>query len=544
MQGLMMDSQLTITSIMTFADRAHPDTEIVSVTHDNPRFRYRYRDAFQRIRQLANALQTLGARPGDIFGTLAWNDHRHFELYYAISCSGMVCHTINPRLFSEQIEYVINQAEDQFLFLDVMFLPLIEPILDKLTSVKGIILLTDESAMPEQAPVKLYCYESLLAAETDDYCFPRLDERQAAALCYTSGTTGHPKGVLYDHRSTVLHAYASCMEDVMGVGRDGVVMPLVPMFHVNAWGVPYSAVMVGSKLVFPGPKMMDGEALARLINDEQVNYSLGVPTIWLALLDYLDKSGTRIDSLQRVVVGGAACPLSIMERFENDYGVYTHTGWGMTEMSPLGTFNPRLDRATLGEAEYARLRIKAGRPIYGVEMKIVDAAGSELPWDGESFGELKVRGPWVCRGYFKQAHSDAHSDDGWFDTGDVATITADGFMQITDRSKDVIKSGGEWISSIDLENTAVNHPAVAEAAVIGMPHAKWTERPLLLVVLAANQPLDRDAMLQWFKGKVADWWIPDDCLFVDALPHTATGKLDKKALRKQYAGYQFPAKAK
>lgn len=542
MQGLMMDSQLTVTSIMTFASHAHPDTEIVSVTHDNPRFRYSYRDAFRRVRQLANALTALGAGPGDIIGTLAWNDHRHFELYYAISGSGMICHTINPRLFSEQIEYVINQAEDKFIFLDLMFLPLVEPLLDKLPSLRGLVILSDAASMPDVDIPNLYCYESLLAAQSDQFEFPALDEKTAAALCYTSGTTGNPKGVLYDHRSTVLHAYASCMEDVMGLGRGGVVMPLVPMFHVNAWGVPYSAVMVGCKLVFPGAKMLDGQALTQLINEEQVSYSLGVPTIWLALLDYLDKSGEKIDPLERVVVGGAACPLSIMERFEDDYGVYTHTGWGMTEMSPLGTFNPLLDAGKLGREEYQRLRVKAGRPIYGVEMKIVDANGEELPWDGKAFGELKVRGPWVCRGYFKQDQSDAHDADGWFDTGDVATITADGFMQVTDRSKDVIKSGGEWISSIDLENTAVNHPGVAEAAVIGMPHPKWTERPLLLVVPVPGQQLEKTQVLDWFKGKVADWWVPDDCLFVDQLPHTATGKLDKKLLRTQHSGYQFPTK--
>lgn len=541
MHGLMMDFQLTITSVMAFAERAHGASEIVSVTHDNPRHRYTYRDAFRRIRQLANALQALGARQDDIIGTLAWNDHRHFELYYGISCSGMVCHTINPRLFSEQIAFIVNQAEDRFIFLDPLFLPLVEPLITSLPSVRGLVILSDETHMPETQLDNVYCYESLLAAQPDTFIFPTLDESQASSLCYTSGTTGHPKGVLYDHRSAVMHAYASCMADVMGLGRGGVVMPLVPMFHVNAWGVPYSSVMVGSKLVFPGPKMLDGKVLAQLINEEQVNYSLGVPTIWLALLDYLDKSAEKVESLERIVVGGAACPLSIMERFDS-YGVYSQTGWGMTEMSPLGTFSPQLDRDKLGEEQFARLRMKAGLPIYGVELKIVDEQDNELPWDGVAFGALKVRGPWVCKGYFKVEHSDAHDDKGWFDTGDVATISAEGFLQITDRSKDVIKSGGEWISSIDLENTAANHPAVSEAAVIGMPHPRWTERPLLLVVLVAGETLDKAAMLDWFRGKVADWWIPDDCLVVDALPHTATGKLDKKLMRKQHAGYRFPQK--
>lgn len=541
MQSLMMDFQLTINSIMRFAERVHPSAEIVSVTLDNPRHRYTMGDAFKRVRKLANALQTLGAKPGDCIGTLAWNDHRHLELYYAVSCSGMVCHTLNPRLFAEQVEFVVNQAEDQFLFLDVLFLPIVEPLVEKLPTLKGLILLTDEANMPETKLPNVYCYETLLANESETFDFPEIDENEASSLCYTSGTTGNPKGVMYSHRSTVLHAYASCMDDVMGLGRDAVVMPLVPMFHVNAWGVPYSSVMIGYKLVLPGPNMLDGAQLTALINEEKVSYSLGVPTIWLALLNHLEQSGETIDSLKAVVVGGAACPLSIMERFDK-YDVYTHAGWGMTEMSPLGTFNTRLDREALGEETFAQLRIKAGKPIYGVEMKIVDEDNKELPRDGETFGALKVRGPWICRSYYKLDSSDAHDADGWFDTGDVATIDPNGLMQITDRSKDVIKSGGEWISSIDLENAAMGHPAVAEAAVIGMPHDKWTERPLLLVMLKEGESLEKTAMLQWFEGKVASWWIPDDCLFVDSLPHTSTGKLDKKLMRTTYQDYRFPEK--
>lgn len=545
MQGLMMDSQLTVTSIMRFAERSHPNTELVSVTHDDPRHRYTLTDAFKRVRQLANALQNLGASPGDCIGTLAWNDHRHFELYYAISCSGMVCHTINPRLFPEQIEYIVSHAEDRIVFVDVLFLPLIVSLLEKLPSIKGIVVLTNEAGMAalthQQAfKGKIFCYETLLSKQTDQFTFPDLDENEASSLCYTSGTTGHPKGVLYSHRSTVLHAYASSLPDVMGLGKNAVVMPLVPMFHVNAWGLPYSAVISGTKLVFPGVKMIDGAELTALINEEKVSYSAAVPTIWIALLQYLEKSGETIESLKRVVVGGAACPLSVMEDFENKYGVYTHVGWGMTEMSPFGTINPRLDREALGEEEYARKRVKAGRGVYGVEMKIVDDDDRELAWDGVAFGALKVRGPWVCSGYFKMDKSDAHDEHGWFDTGDVATIDADGFMAITDRSKDVIKSGGEWISSIELENTAVDHPAVTEAAVIGLPHAKWSERPLLLVILKQGEFIDKQTMLHWFDGKVAGWWIPDDCVFVESLPHTATGKLDKKVLRQQYQSYQFP----
>ena len=539
MNGLMMDVPATITSLMQFAENVHPNTEIVSVTADNPRHRYTFADAFRRTRKLANALQALGVARGERVGTLAWNDYRHFELYYAVSCAGMVCHTINPRLFAEQIEYIVNHAEDRVLFLDPMFIPLLEPLQSKLPGVKHYVVLTDEQHMPATELPGAISYEALIEPHSDSYDWPALEETAACALCYTSGTTGHPKGVLYNHRSTVLHTYASCLPDALGISRSDVILPIVPMFHVNAWGVPYGAVMAGAKLVFPGPKMGDGETLAALINEERVNLSAGVPTVWLALLNYLVESGKRVDSLKRIVVGGAACPLSIMEDFEEKFGVYTHAAWGMTEMSPVGTFNSRLDRQALGEAEYAKLRVKAGRPIYGVEIKIVDDDNRPLPWDGVAFGALKVRGPWICSEYFKLESSEAHDQDGWFDTGDVATIDADGNMQITDRSKDVIKSGGEWISSIDLENTAVAHPAVAEAAVIGVYHPKWTERPLLLVVKKADAEVSREELLAWFDGKVASWWVPNDVVFVDSLPHTATGKLSKKDIRQQMADYRF-----
>ncbi|MFT5693518.1 MAG: acyl-CoA synthetase (AMP-forming)/AMP-acid ligase II [Oceanicoccus sp.] len=540
MHGLMMNSSLTITSMMEYADKIHSSTEIVSVTSDNPRHRYTFSDAFKRVRKLANCLQKLGAKKEDCIATLAWNDYRHFEIYYAVSCSGMVCHTINPRLFPEQIEYIINHANDQFILLDVAFFPLIEQLKDKIPSVKGIIVMTDAANMPETTLDNVYCYETLLESESDEFSWPEIDELDASALCYTSGTTGHPKGVLYNHRSTVLHTFTACLNDVMGLAREDVVMPIVPMFHVNAWGLPYVSAVVGNKIVFPGAKMADGETLTALINEEGVTYSAGVPTVWLALLKYLETTGKTIDSLKSVIVGGAACPLSIMEEFEDSHGVYTHVAWGMTEMSPLGTFNPKLDRAALGESEYARMRVKAGRCIFGVDLKIVDDDNNELPWDGKAFGALKVKGPWVCSHYFKLDESDVHDAEGWFDTGDVATIDPEGFMQITDRSKDVIKSGGEWISSIDLENTAVDHPSVIEAAVIGMPHEKWTERPLLLVIKKPDSDLTREEMLGFFKGKVASWWIPSDCLFVDELAHTATGKLSKKDLREQFKDYRFP----
>jgi len=541
MHGLMMNSQLTITSMMEFADTIHGATEIVSVTSDNPRHRYTFNDAFKRVRKLANSLQKLGAKKEDCIATLAWNDYRHFEIYYAVSCSGMICHTINPRLFPEQIDYIVNHAEDQFILVDPAFVPLLEQLQDNLSTVKGFVVMTDQANMPETTLRNVYCYETLISDEPEQFSWPQLNELDASALCYTSGTTGNPKGVLYHHRSTVLHSYTCCLNDVMGLTRDDVVMPIVPMFHVNAWGLPYVSAVTGNKLVFPGSKMADGETLTSLINEEGVTFSAGVPTVWLALLKYLESSGKTIDPLQAVIVGGAACPLSIMEEFEDKHGVYSHVGWGMTEMSPLGSYNLKLDRAALGEEEYARKRIKAGRCMFGVNMKIVDDNNAELPWDGVAFGALKVRGPWVCSSYFKLDNSDAHDADGWFDTGDVATIDTEGFMQITDRSKDVIKSGGEWISSIELENTAVDHPDVIEAAVIGMYHEKYTERPLLLVIKEPGSTLTGADMLAFFKGKVASWWIPNDCLFVDELPHTATGKLSKKDLRVQYKDYEFPA---
>lgn len=536
MNGLMMDVPLTITSIMQHAEKVFGDREIVSVTSDNPRHRYTYADAFKRVRKLANALNKLGVEPGDRIATLAWNDYRHFELYYAISCSGLVCHTINPRLFAEQLVFIINQADDQYLFVDPMFVPLLESIAEQIQGVKGFVVMTDQAHMPESTLPNLHCYELLLEGESDTFEWTELDEQAAASMCYTSGTTGNPKGVVYSHRSSVLHAIGLLMPGGLDFSSDEVVMPIVPMFHVNAWGIPYAALIAGNKLVFPGSKMGDGETLVDLINSEGVTVSGGVPTVWLTLVQYLQKSGKRIDSLNRVASGGAATPLSIINDLDS-YGVYTHVAWGMTETSPLGTLNARLDREALGEARFAEQRVKVGRPVFGVEIKIVDDENRELPWDGEAFGALKVRGPWVASAYYQMESS--ASDDGWFDTGDVAIIEPDGTVQITDRSKDVIKSGGEWISSIDLENTAVDHPSVLEAAVVGLYHSKWTERPLLLVVKKEGCEVSREEMLAWFKGKVANWWIPEDCEFIDELPHTATGKISKKDLREQFKDYRF-----
>ena len=541
MNGLMMNVPLSVTSIMEHAERVNGNVEIVSVTGDNPRHRYTYRDAFLRTRQLANGLAGWGLAQGDRIATLAWNDYRHFETYYAAACSGYVCHTINPRLFPEQVAYIINHAEDQYVFFDPDFLPLVEGVAAECPGVKGWIILTSEAHMPRTSLPNVQCYETLVAAGDGVFEWPQLDENTACALCYTSGTTGNPKGVLYSHRSTMLHAYATMMPDAMGLSSRDVVLPIVPMFHVNAWGTPYSCPMAGAKLVFPGSKMGDGATLAALINEEGVTMSAGVPTVWLGLIAYLKSSGLRVDTLDRIIVGGAACPLSIMEDFDK-YGVETRVGWGMTEMSPLGSVNSSpADRERYSDEEFAKVRLKAGRPIFGVEMKIVSDTGAEQPWDGVAFGSLKVRGPWICSNYFKLDRSDAHAEEGWFETGDVATIDAQGYMAITDRTKDVIKSGGEWISSIEVENVATDHPKVAEAAVIGHFHPKWSERPLLIVVRNADgQDLTAAEMLAWFDGKIAKWWTPEAVEFVDELPHTATGKLQKVTLRQMFKDYSFP----
>jgi fatty-acyl-CoA synthase len=533
----MMDEQLTITSLMRHAKLIYPDSTITSITHDHERFKYTFKDCFDRVGQLANALQKLGVKEGDMLATLAWNDHRHMEMYYAASCSGGVCHTINPRLFPEQLNYIINHAEDRFIFVDPMFVPLLEALVDHIPKVEGFIIMAGEDAMPDTKLKNVYCYESLIADESTDFDWPELNENNACSLCYTSGTTGNPKGVLYSHRALVLQCYASC--GGMGLDNQDTVLPIVPMFHVNAWNMPYSAALAGFNLVFPGSKMGDGETLQKLIEEEQVNFSAGVPTVWLGLLNYLRETGKKVESLEAVVVGGSACPLNIMEEFENTHGVYSHVGWGMTETAPLGTFNTlKRPRDQYSDEEYAVLRQKGGRPIFGVQIKIVDENDNELPWDGEAYGTLKVRGPWVVKNYFKNDNP-LLDDKGWFDTGDVATIDPDGYMAITDRTKDVIKSGGEWISSIDLENCAMGHPDVLEAGVIGIVHPKWDERPLLVVVKKPGSEVTGDEIVQYMEGKVAKWWLPNEVAFVDELPHTATGKIHKVGLREQFKDFSF-----
>jgi fatty-acyl-CoA synthase len=542
MQGLMMNRPLLISSIAEHAYKYHGGREIVSVTVDNPRHRYTYRDCIGRSKQLANALEGLGLERGDRIGTIAWNDYRHMEIYYGVSGAGFVCNTINPRLFPEQLIFIINHAEDRYIFVDPMFVPLLEALADKIAGVEGFVVLTDDEHMPETSLKNAISYEALIGGHSSDYSWPDFDERTASALCYTSGTTGDPKGVLYDHRSTVLHAYASLAPDVMDLSSRDCVLPVVPLFHVNAWGVPYSVLMAGAKLVFPGPRMGDGEALYALMDSEDVSLALGVPTVWLALLQYTETAGKRLNKLRRSICGGAAVPRAMIQAFRDKHGVELRQGWGMTEMSPIGCVNSlKAGLESLSDDEKLDLAVKAGRGVYGCEMRIVDDEGKALPWDGEAYGALQVRGPWICSDYFKlEGGAGSHTDDGWFDTGDVATIDAEGYMAITDRTKDVIKSGGEWISSIELENTAMGHPAVAEAAVIGVSHPKWTERPLLVVVKAEGKDVGKDEMLAYFDGKVATWWVPNDVVFVEELPHTATGKVKKIELRRQFADYQFP----
>jgi len=539
MHGLMMNTPLLISSLIEHADRYHGETEIVSRLVEGGFHRYNYAQAHRRARQLANALGSLGVRGADRVGTLAWNGFRHFETYYAVSGMGAVCHTINPRLFPEQIAYIINHAEDQYVFTDLTFVPLAEKLAEHCRQVKGWVVLTDKTRMPRTKLANFLCYEDLINSHSDHYDWPSFDENTASSLCYTSGTTGNPKGVLYSHRSTLLHAYAACLPDALNLSARDVVMPVVPMFHVNAWGLPYSCALAGAKLVFPGAGM-DGANLYELFESERVTVSAGVPTIWLGLLNHVKQNKLKFSTFSRTVIGGSACPPSMIRAFQEEFGVDVLHAWGMTEMSPLGTVCT-LKRRQLDlpvEERYA-VQNKQGRPIFGVGMKIVDDRGEELPRDGKAFGDLLVRGPWICTQYFRGEGGNPLRD-GWFPTGDVATLDPDGFMQITDRSKDVIKSGGEWISSIDLENAAMAHPAVAEAAVVGVRHPKWDERPLLVVVRKAGAQLTREEMLAFFEGRVAKWWLPDDVVFVDALPHTATGKLLKTKLREDFKNHKLP----
>ncbi len=541
MKGLMMDMPLLISDLIRHAERNHGDTEIVSKTVEGEIHRYNYREAHARARRLAKVLQGLGVKVSDRIGTLAWNGYRHYELYYAISGIGAVINTINPRLFPEQIVYISNHAENTVLFFDLTFVPLVEKLAPQLKTVKHYVLMTDRAHLPASTTLpNLQCYEDLVAKQDDRFEWPSFDERTAAALCYTSGTTGNPKGVLFAHRSTIIHAYGAALPDALNLSARDAVLPVVPMFHANAWSLPYACTMVGAKMVFPG-QHLDGKNVYELIEEEKVTLSAGVPTVWLMLLQHLAANKLKFSTLNRTVIGGSACPPAMIKTFQDDYNVQVFHAWGMTEMSPLGTVGSlKSKQAALGkEARYA-VQAKQGRGIFGVEMKIVDEAGKELPWDGKRFGDLLVRGPWIASGYVKGEGGDPLKD-GWFPTGDVATVDPDGYLQITDRSKDVIKSGGEWISSIDLENIAVAHPAVQEAAVIGVAHAKWDERPIVVVVKKAGQEVSKAELLKFYEGKIAKWWMPEDVVFVADLPHTATGKLSKLTLRQQLKDYKLPA---
>ncbi len=540
MLGLIQDRPLLISSLIEFAALYHGDVEIVSLSVEGPIHRYTYAEAHQRSKQLAQALIALGIEPGDRVATLAWNGYRHLECYYGVSGMGAVLHTINPRLFPEQIAYIANHAEDRIILTDLTFVPLLEAMADQLTGVEAFVIMTDRAHMPDTTLPKVHCYEDLLAARDGDYDWPSFDEKTASSLCYTSGTTGNPKGVLYSHRSTLLHSFSSTSQDVLGLSSRDIVLPVVPMFHVNSWGIAYTAAMTGAKLVLPGMGM-DGASLFELLDGEKVTISAGVPTVWLMLLQYLAENDKKLPHMERTVIGGSAAPGSMIETFENDYDVTVVHAWGMTEMSPLGTIGHM--KAKMDSWSYddrLAMKRKQGRAVYGVDMKITDDDGKELPRDGEAFGHLMVRGPWITSGYFRGEGGAVIDDDGWFNTGDVATLDSEGFMQITDRSKDVIKSGGEWISSIELENIAVGHPDVAEAAVIGIAHPKWDERPLLIIVRNDGCNLEGPEILDFMKGKIASWWMPDDVTFVDEIPHTATGKIQKLRLREQFADYKLP----
>jgi fatty-acyl-CoA synthase len=540
LRGLMMDVPLLVSSLIEHADKFHGDTEIVSRTVEGPIHRYTYRDAHRRARQLAQALARLGVEAGDRVGTLAWNGYRHFELYFGVSGMGAVIHTVNPRLFPEQLAYIVAHAEDKYVFFDLTFAPLVEKLAPQCKSVRGWIAMTDRAHMPKADIPTLLCYEELLAAEDGAYDWPRFDEWTAAGLCYTSGTTGNPKGVLYTHRSTIVHAYAASLPDVFAASARMTILPVVPMFHVNAWSIPYLAPLNGCKVVFPGAGL-DGKSLYELFEAERVTVTAGVPTVWLGLLGYMRQNDLKFSTLERAIVGGSAAPPAMIREFDEGYGVHCQHAWGMTEMSPLGTLcTLKGNQLALPPEEQFALLCKQGRVIYGVEMAIVDGDGKRLPHDGKAFGDLMVRGPWITSGYFKD-EGGSPLRDGWFPTGDVATIDPDGFMQITDRSKDVVKSGGEWISTIELENIAVAHPAIAEAAVIGVRHPKWDERPIVVAVKKSGAEVTREALLAFYDGKVAKWMIPDDVVFVAELPHTATGKLSKLTLRQHMKDYKLPS---
>ena len=537
MLGLMQDWPLLMHRIIDHAAQNHGDREVVSRPADGPLERTTYCDIARRARQLADALERRGIRQGDRIATLAWNSARHLECWYGIAGAGAVYHTLNPRLFPDQIAWIANHAGDRALFFDPYFAELVAKIAPQLTSVEFFVALGERA--PENVPGAI-AYEEFIATGRSDFPWKQFDENTACGLCYTSGTTGNPKGVLYSHRSNSLMAMSACQTDGMGLSCRDTILPVVPMFHANAWGIAFAAPMTGAKLVMPGHRL-DGQSLCELFNGEGVTITAAVPTVWLGALQYLEQSGKRFTTLRKVLIGGAAAPRAMIDAFERKYGIEVVHAWGMTETSPLGTLgSPTAKTAALPREQQLDYKIRQGRPSYGVEIKIVDDEDRELPRDGKTPGRLKVRGPWVAKAYFGGDGARAFDAEGWFDTGDVATLGEDATMTITDRAKDVIKSGGEWISSIEIENMAVGHPAVAEAAVIGVRHPKWDERPLLVVVLKPGQSARKADILAHLAGKIAKWWMPDEVVFVESLPHTATGKVQKTVLRQRFADYRLP----
>ena len=543
MLGLMQDQPLLISSLIDFAERHHADGEIVSRRVEGDIHRYTWGDVAKRSRQVAHALDGLKLEFSDRVATLAWNGYRHLELYFGVSGSGRVLHTLNPRLHPDQVVWIANHAEDRVLCFDMTILPIIQAVHARCPMIKTYVALCDADKLPADSGIpNLVSYEAWMGSKPTVYEWPQFDENSASSMCYTSGTTGNPKAALYSHRSTTLHAYAAALPDVMCISARDSILPVVPMFHVNAWGIPYSAALTGAKLVFPGPAM-DGKSVYEMMESERVTYSAGVPTVWQMMLAHMKANNLKFSTMNRTVIGGSACPPAMIRAFNDDYGVEVLHAWGMTEMSPLGTLcTLKNKQLSLPPDAQMQIRLKQGRAIFGVDMKVVDEAGAELPWDGKSSGDLLVKGPWVIAAYFKGEGGNPLVN-GWFPTGDVATIDVDGFLQITDRSKDVIKSGGEWISSIDVENIAMAHPAVMMAACVGMPHPKWDERPIIAVVKKPDSTVTREELLQFFEGKTAKWQIPDDVVFVDAIPLGATGKMQKMKLREQLKDYKLPSQS-